>query len=221
MATKKLQWSRDHIMQHQEGGGTQQAACWAAVIESALAYYAKSTGNTSLGLIEQQFMKSGGEFGGHGIKDFVAALTFYKLYADHRKGAQKFQGKYPQVFNFVKKEIDKGNPVLLGLKLKVIGARHAGMVFGYDEPDKVFFIEPARLAMKNAAGAFELDTKIEDYYLSNAVTVEALFTNQVLRPDGAGPALIMEVQEVYQIKAPNAAAKPAGGAGKLVATAHN
>lgn len=215
MATKKLQWSRTNMMQHQYGA-TKRAACWAAVIESTLAFYSKTDKTTPLTFIEQQFETAGGKFGKDGIKDFAEALKFFTIYADHRKGADKFQGKYTQMFNFLKSQIDKGNPVLLGFEILMVGQRHAGMVFGYEEPGKVFFIEPARLAMK-PDGEYVFDDKMEHYYVTNAVTVEALLAQYTLRAETAtGPAIEMVVDAVYTLKSPTAGAAAAGGAGNLV-----
>lgn len=215
MASKKLAWSRDRIMQHEYGTGN--AACWAAVIESALAFYTKDKDYTALTLIEQKFAAAGGVVGKGGIRNFPAALRVFGIYDKHERSKNKFQGKYKQIFNFVKWQIDKEDVVLLGFNVVDENAAHAGMVFGYNEPDEVYFIEPGSIAYLNS-GAIAFDEKMAGHYMDNAVKLEALFTAQTIgsaAQRALGRGLKMEANAIYRTKPPSAPSQPPAGQAAL------
>jgi hypothetical protein len=199
MTVKKLAWraTRARIMQSQDQKTSPVDGCWAAVVESALAFYTGK--DQTLDEIERQLTAAGGRLGEHGARSFTEVLQTFNIYAAGKKNPEGF-AQTAQVFNFVKQSIDAGRPVILGWKGAYlddhgasIGFKHAGLIFGYDDDDgvgKIFAIEPAKIIW---------DVNYANY-LSTPQTMRAVFFEF--------GNMKAKVTEIYKTKPPTAAAAP-------------
>lgn len=173
----KLSWSRSYIMQDQEGPWL----CWAAAIESMIAYYVgqtvaanklQSTLWRDQKTLPQLMTKSGATINPQTCSakslEEVARLTGY--FNNVRVPTKSANSSTPLVanealFQAIKQEIDAGHPILVVFRIKMPKPPgHCGLIYGYEESPRAVYVEdPHATNSKAADRKYSLDDFCDNY----------------------------------------------------------